>query len=209
MMNMPEKFLSIPKEKQNQIVEAGLTVFGRNGYRKASVSDIASAAGISKAMVFYYFGSKKDLYLYLADLCGNVVMNEVKENFDITVDDFFDRIKMASEIKMSAMKKYHGILAFMESMYKERDEEVVKDIMKFFSGKQEVAQGLAIDGADASKFKEGIDSQLLLNFLLWAAQGFIHDLPPDYELEVIDKFVENYYNLLDMMKNNFYKEECL
>ena len=208
-MNMPEKFLSIPKEKQNQIVEAGLITFGRNGYRKASVSDIASAAGISKAMIFYYFGSKKELYLYLAELCGNVVMNEVREHFDITVDDFFDRLKMASEIKMSALKKYHGILSFLESMYKERDAEVAEDIAKFFSGKQEAAQGLAVDGTDVSKFKEGIDSQLLLNFLLLAAQGFVHDLPPDYEFEVIDKFVENYYALLDIMKKNFYKEECL
>ena len=204
-----DKFLSIPKEKQNQIIEAGLIAFGRNGYRKASVSDIASAAGISKAMIFYYFGSKKELYLYLAELCGNVVMSEVKEHFDATVDDFFDRLKMVSEIKMSALKKYHGILSFLESMYRERDEEVAEDIMKFFLGRQEAVQGFAIDGADVSKFKEGIDSKLLLNFLIWAAQGFVHELPPDYEFEVIDKFVEDYYALLDMMKNNFYKAECL
>ena len=204
-----EKFLGIPKEKQNQIIEAALTAFGRNGYKKASISDIAVAAGISKAMVFYYFGSKKELYLYLAKLCSSVVMSEISEHFNTAIDDFFDRLKMVSEIKMSALKKYHGILSFLESMYKEKDEEIAEHVKKFMSANQHAAQSLALDRVDTSKFKDGIDAQLVFKFLLLAAQGFVHELPPDYEFKVIDKFVDDYYALLDIMKNNFYKEEYL
>lgn len=54
-----EKFLSLPMEKRNLIIDAALKSFGLHGYKKASISDIASSAGISKAMMFHYFGTKK------------------------------------------------------------------------------------------------------------------------------------------------------
>ena len=50
-----EKFLSLPIDKQDIIVNAALTCFGINGYKKTSISDIAAAAGISKALIFHYF----------------------------------------------------------------------------------------------------------------------------------------------------------
>lgn len=61
-----DKFLALPKEKQKAILDGAMQVFGSAPYKKASVGDIAKAAGISKGMVFYYFGSKKELYLFLA-----------------------------------------------------------------------------------------------------------------------------------------------
>lgn len=36
-----ERFLSLPLEKQNTIIDAALRTFGASGYKKASVSDIA------------------------------------------------------------------------------------------------------------------------------------------------------------------------
>jgi TetR/AcrR family transcriptional regulator len=94
-----EKFFSLPVEKQNTIIDAALKVFGANGYKKASASDIATAAGISKAMVFHYFGSKKALYLYLIEYCGTMLEAEFNEKLN-TVNDFFDRLKMISVSSM-------------------------------------------------------------------------------------------------------------
>ncbi len=75
-----------------------MSLFGAVGYKKASVADIAEAAGISNAVVFYYFGSKKLLYLYLIELAGNVLKTEIDNRFDKSVTDFFDEISLASEI---------------------------------------------------------------------------------------------------------------
>lgn len=107
-----EKFFSLPIEKQNVIINDALRTFGANGYKKASVSAIAAAAGISKAMVFHYFGTKKALYLYLVNLCGGIMMNEIIKEFDNSITDFFERIKMSSGIKVSVMKRYAAIPSF-------------------------------------------------------------------------------------------------
>lgn len=123
-----KKFSKLSIEKQNIIIDSALKSFGTNGYKKSFISDIASGAGISKAMIFYYFGTKKVLYLYLIDLCGNIFMNEFDEKFDNTVTDLFDRIMISTNIKISIMKKHPAILCFLSSMYLENDKEVKGEI---------------------------------------------------------------------------------
>jgi len=123
-----EKFFRLPEEKQTIITDAALKSFGTNGYKKSSISDIATGAGISKAMIFHYFGTKKALYLYLMDLCSNILTSELDNKFDHTVTDFFGRILMATNIKISLMKRHPQILSFLTSMYFEKDEEVKEAI---------------------------------------------------------------------------------
>ena len=49
-----EKFFALSNEKQNTIRNAALACFAKHGYEKASINDIAVAAGISKASIFQY-----------------------------------------------------------------------------------------------------------------------------------------------------------
>ena len=53
-----DKFLALTEEKRLTILNAALQCFGKFGYEKASINDIAVAAHISKASVFSLFGSK-------------------------------------------------------------------------------------------------------------------------------------------------------
>ncbi len=60
-----ERLRHLPEEKKVQIMNAAFEVFGNNEYKRASTDLIAARAGISKGLLFYYFKSKKELYLYL------------------------------------------------------------------------------------------------------------------------------------------------
>ena len=68
-----DKFLALTEEKRLTILNAALQCFGKFGYEKASINDIAVAAHISKASVFQYFGSKKQLYIYLLEYCKKII----------------------------------------------------------------------------------------------------------------------------------------
>ena len=58
---MNEKFFSLPEERQRAMLNAGYRVFAHNSYKQSPMSEIADAAGISKALLFHYFGHKKGL----------------------------------------------------------------------------------------------------------------------------------------------------
>lgn len=203
-----EKFLNLPEEKQNTIIDAALRTFGTNGYKKTSISDIALAAGISKAMVFHYFGTKKVLYLYLINLCGTIMINEVNEKFDNNVTDFFDRIKMSSDIEISAMKRHAAIPSFLASAYFENDEDVKEDLKAIFTSSEDFRNKIAFDGMDTSRFKEGVDLRLLMKMLLWMAEGYTKEMSNKEEIN-FDNMLEEFNACLDMLKNNFYRDEYL
>jgi AcrR family transcriptional regulator len=48
--------------REEQMVAAGTRIFARGGYGGASMEEIAAASGITKPMLYAYFGSKEGLY---------------------------------------------------------------------------------------------------------------------------------------------------
>jgi len=204
-----ENFLSLPLEKQNIIIDAALTCFGTNGYKKASISDIAAAAGISKALIFHYFGTKKALYLYLIDLCTHIIMNEVDKKFDNTVTDFFARIKLATGIEVSVMKKHPAILSFLDRAYFENDDEVKADIKAILVNRESesLRSKIAFEGTDTSKFKDDVDPKLVMKILTLLTDGYLSKMPKTgIDLDALCEEFDEYINLF---KRNFYREKYL
>ncbi|WML34241.1 TetR/AcrR family transcriptional regulator [Clostridium sp. OS1-26] len=201
-----EKFFNLPEDKQKTIIDAALKCFGTNGYKKTSVNDIASAAGISKAMVFHYFGTKKALYFYLIELCGNIIMKEVEEKFDYTVTDFFERIKLSSNIELAVMKRHPAIPSFLTSAYFETDEEVKKDKESILAKGEGFRNKIAFDGIDYSRFKESVDPKLVMKMLIWLTDGYINQVSDKTEVDY-EAFLKEFEECLDLLRNNFYKEE--
>ena len=69
--------------REPQMLDEALRVFAQRGYHGASMADIAAGAGVTKPMVYAYFGSKDDLYLRCIDHAAARLMAA----FDIAPDD--------------------------------------------------------------------------------------------------------------------------
>lgn len=54
--------LETKTERAMEILEAADALIGKAGYDAVSARDIAEAAGVNKALVFYYWGSKAELF---------------------------------------------------------------------------------------------------------------------------------------------------
>ena len=52
-------------ERRAQILRAARSVFIERGYQPARVEDVAKRAGLSKGAVYFYFSSKRELFLAL------------------------------------------------------------------------------------------------------------------------------------------------
>jgi AcrR family transcriptional regulator len=203
-----DKFFNLPEEKQNTIINAALNAFGTNGYKKTSVSDIANAAGISKAMVFHYFNTKKDLYFYLLDFCSNLIMNEINAKFDNSINDFFERIKMSTDIKVAIIKKYPATLSFIYSVYYETNEEVKDGIAALMSKGDTFRNKFVFEGMDYSKFKDNVDVMLVMKMLIWMGEGFVNP-SKSMQVEDLDTICKDFFESLKLLKNNLYKEQYL
>lgn len=64
--------------REAQILQTAGQVFAVNGYHGASMDDIAARAGISKPMLYNYFGSKQGLYLAYVDKAGRNLLEQLR-----------------------------------------------------------------------------------------------------------------------------------
>jgi TetR/AcrR family transcriptional regulator len=203
-----EKFSGLPLEKQNVFINAALICFGTNGYKKASIGDIAKTAGVSKALIFHYFGTKKSLYLYLIELCHDIFVDTINEKFDSSVTDFFDRIKLVTDIEISILEKYPAMLSFLKSMYFENNEDVKDDIKVMLANdKGENLRNKLYEGIDAFKFKDDVEPKMVIRILSLLTDGYLSIIPgTGFNLDALLKEFDEYMNLF---KRNFYKEKYL
>ena len=81
---MNEKFFDLKKEKQDRMINAALKIFGMRGYSFASTDDIVKEAGISKGLLFHYFGSKLGLYSFIYDYSVRFMSVDLKAAVDAT-----------------------------------------------------------------------------------------------------------------------------
>ena len=87
-----EKFLALSIKRQDTIRNAALACFAKHGYEKASINDIAVAAGIPKASIFQYFGDKQAPFQYLFDSCGAQMKQAYNTRELAETTDFLDRV---------------------------------------------------------------------------------------------------------------------
>ncbi|MCK5855989.1 MAG: TetR/AcrR family transcriptional regulator [Bacteroidales bacterium] len=76
-----EQFEEIRNIKVNLIVKTAMELFAINGYDSTSISNIASAAGISKGLMYNYFSSKDELLkkVMLSGMENFMLFLEVKD----------------------------------------------------------------------------------------------------------------------------------
>ncbi len=55
----------VSEERREQIFQAAIICFGRKGYHLTKMDDIAAEAGLSKGSLYWYFKSKKELFVSL------------------------------------------------------------------------------------------------------------------------------------------------
>jgi AcrR family transcriptional regulator len=60
---IPQRRRLTPDARRAELLRAGERVFTESPYEDVSIEHIAEAAGVSKNLLYHYFGGKRDLYL--------------------------------------------------------------------------------------------------------------------------------------------------
>jgi AcrR family transcriptional regulator len=70
---------------RKQILDASLRLFSEKGFARTSVRDIAQAAGITDAAIYYHFASKRELFEALIEERGFTAAIEGLERAEVTI----------------------------------------------------------------------------------------------------------------------------
>lgn len=65
-------------ERETQILTVASEVFAADGFGATNIQVVADAAGISKPLIYNYFGSKEGLFLACLERAGAIVADEIE-----------------------------------------------------------------------------------------------------------------------------------
>ena len=67
------------REREQQMLEVAGGLFARRGYAAVSMEDIAAEVGVSKPMLYNYFGSKQGLYIAYIGRAGRELLDRMRQ----------------------------------------------------------------------------------------------------------------------------------
>lgn len=197
-----ENFSKLSKEKQQAVINAALACFGKDGYKKTAISEIAEKAGISKASVFHYFGTKKGLYTYLFRLSCDEILAEMTEG----TEDFFDCMRAGTLVKMRVMRKHPGMYDFLLSLVRETDGGVIHELGQINTSAIEHGLAMLFANVDWERFKPDYGRETVMNLSRWVSDGCVKQFAQTKTGDEISAELDRY---MAIVRKALYKEEYL
>jgi AcrR family transcriptional regulator len=201
-MNKTANFDKLPEEKRLAIINAGVKCFGCNEYRKASAADMAAEAGISKAAIFHYFGSKKNFYFYLYNYVSDELLAEMPEGGE----DFFESVLAFLRARARLGGKHPGIYEFLRLQLEKGDADKIKGFGKIKCQKDELGASKVFDNVNWNKFLDCYDRDTAQNLVTWVGVGCLTHFAETHSEEEVYSEIERY---LAILKKAMYKPEYL
>ena len=203
---MNEKFFDLKKDKQDRMINGALKVFAQNGYQKASTDDIVKEAGISKGLLFHYFGSKAGTYIFVYEFSARFMSMEIERAVSLREKDLFILLEQVNEAKTELLRKYPYMEKFLLTHVDIKDETIQKAVSDHINVIPKALSGI-IGRADSSRIIDGVDFELLVRSMVYANRGLMETalmegLDPDY----VEKEAHAYY---EMMRKQYTKPEYL
>lgn len=212
---MHTSFLKANEEKQRSIINAALKEFSKQPYDAASTNKIVKEAGISKGLLFHYFGNKKNLYLFLYEYVLDKYAETTFTDLDLTEPDVFQRYKKLISVNMSLAQQNPAFFQFISMVQLEKSTEITSELAELQSVKEEYNYDKFLTGIDYSLFKEEIDTKYALNTIKWVLDGISNRYnqqlkDANYDIDVLNTLneycaieIEEYFQFL---KPLFYKK---
>jgi len=167
----PKKNTRRSKEKEINIIEGALRVFGEKGFEETTISAISKAAQISDATIYEYFSSKEEVLFSIPKFYTQREFDRLREigrfiqcpkermrGIIQAYLEFYEKNRLYTSVVMLSLK---GNRNFLKSDAYKIIREASRTIVDTFS-----------EGVEKGVFRDDIDPHLFRNMVL----GFIEHL---------------------------------
>jgi AcrR family transcriptional regulator len=175
-------FDALETAKQSEILNAACEVFAKHGYRKASMKDIAEAAGVSKSVLFKYFETKENLYVRIFRLATDGILS-ADENARLASAsdaDVFERMRNSVRERLKLFEQYRWVFRFSYSAAFDPDPFVQglvqSELKKSYASFGERQKQLGAEVLPEYRtLRKDIAPETARKLIFWVSQGFLEE----------------------------------
>lgn len=163
--------------KEQEILLAAEKLFAEKGFKGATTSLIAAEAGVTHAMLHYYFRTKEQIFLKVCDSYMEEVRSELRPIMEPAVYDV-KLIKTVTEICFDFFSSHSGQMSLFLEVAKERPElleEYVAELGRYMGGALTAHQERTEAAVREGKINDISFSDLLLDIVSVCASPFFFE----------------------------------
>ncbi len=175
-------------ESRKKIIDAAMAVFSTKGYAKASIREIAKAAGISVGGVYLYFRNKEELYKSLI----NNWMLDIGSRLEIT-----SRVAESATDALSEFLKLH-----LEKALKHKEFILlhirehgfafgVHEKRQFFRKQRALIENIIQRGIRSGEFRK-CDPDHMAKIIMGSLRGIILSMALDDDVHITPKMLNEF-----------------
>jgi TetR/AcrR family transcriptional regulator, cholesterol catabolism regulator len=185
----------MPVDKLEEIGKAALELFSQQGYLKTSMTEVATAVGLTKGGLYHHVEKKEQLLFLIHNEMADAFIARFEESYQST-NDPVEQLKNWIEAHLTLMEDYGPNVKIFFTELKHLEKIPGFDIImnkrdKIFSMNHAIME----DGVKQKKFKKDQDpflSAMLLNGMInWFYQWYRKDgrLPMKEIVKMVQSFV--------------------
>ncbi len=202
----------MPGEKMKAVLDASIREFAANGFEKASTNRIIREAGISKGLLFHYFGSKKNLYLYTLDACVEYYLKYFSDHVKQLSPDLLERITEIYTVKVKMFLETPLMYRIVASTFTDTPPKLKTEVemrrQRIFSD----SLPLFLGGIDRSLFRDNIDQDKAVELVLTSMEALSQKhliacrKAADRGLNELSELFGELREYIDLLKYGIYKK---
>jgi len=203
------EFLNQDDARRSRILEAALAEFAEKGYKKASTNTIVKEAGVSKGLLFHYFISKKDLYIYLYKFAIDTITTELYEGVNFADKDVINRVRQSTLVKIGSYINHPLFMSLFEKFPLVDDEDMIKQILAFHLKVEEDTYEKLFSNIDYYAFNDTLNIDRCLQVVRWTVDKISNDWKVShngvYNADAFEDLKMDISHYLDLFREAFYR----
>ncbi|MET4427262.1 MULTISPECIES: TetR/AcrR family transcriptional regulator [unclassified Mycolicibacterium] len=172
-------------EQRAQILAKAAEVFALNGFNGTSITDIANHLGVSQSNIYYYFGTKQEIFLELVRRASDYNVTGA-EAIAAKRGSSVDRIAEVIELLASSYEEHYPFL----NLYVQEDGRWLSstgaELQQFFLDSaqrfEDAVMAIVEDGIQKGEFKVDLDARMVTYTVLGAVNWMHRWYRPGGEL---------------------------
>src|SRR6185369_8701507 len=153
-------------DKREQIIQAALKLFGKQGFEGTSIRDICQEANVNLAMVNYYFGSKEGLFAAMIERKASAIKDRLQELVNNETMTPQEKIDSVIERYVDRLFSHRGFsLTMMRELSKDQRQPLHEAISSIFMVNMEMIRAIILEGQKKKVFRE-VDVDLTISTIM-------------------------------------------
>jgi AcrR family transcriptional regulator len=179
--------------RKQKIIDTATNVFHRKGYRSATLDDVATELGLTKAALYHYVSSKEDLL--------SIIYLQALESFFAKAYEI-GKLDLPPREKLQALIRHHikhvviDNLAMFAVFFSEENQLPEKDFQRIRAEKEKytrVVEGILEEGTARGDFRPAdtwLQACAILGMCNWLYKWYKPGASPQTPDEIADSFID-------------------